>query len=200
MSMDPRGRRSFHDELEALQGTLLKMAGIVERLVGEAATAVLRKDAAVAERIIEEDDRVDELEIEIDERVMELLALQQPMASVLRQIIAINKVSNDLERVGDHAVNIAKAARRLADTQPLPEIRELSEMVEITREMHDRQVSRLRALRERRDETAVNEALRSLIKVARRQVKLAQGLSGKDGCWQTNCLLQNLQGGKGLGR
>jgi phosphate transport system protein len=89
----------------------------------------------VAARIEAEDDHIDQLEVEIDERVMELLALQQPMASVLRQLIAINKVSNDLERVGDHAVNIAKAARRLVDTQPLPEIRELSEMVEITREM-----------------------------------------------------------------
>ena len=57
------------------------------------------------------------------------------MAGVLRQLIATNKVSNDLERVGDHAVNIAKATRRMAKTPPLPEIRELSEMVEITRGM-----------------------------------------------------------------
>ncbi|MEJ2204578.1 MAG: phosphate signaling complex protein PhoU [Gemmatimonadota bacterium] len=135
MTSDQLGRRRFQDDLESLQETLLEMAGIVERLVGEAAAAVLRRDATVARRVQSEDDRIDELEVEIDERVMELLALQQPMAIVLRQIIAINKVSNDLERVGDHAVNIAKAARRLADTQPLPEIRELSEMIEITREM-----------------------------------------------------------------
>lgn len=135
MSQDQHGRRRFKDDLESLQETLLEMAGTVERLVGEAADAVLQRDPTVAGRLIAEDDRIDELELEIDERVMELLALQQPMASVLRQLIAINKVSNDLERVGDHAVNIAKAARRLVDTQPLPEIRELSEMVGITREM-----------------------------------------------------------------
>lgn len=135
MTSDQLGRRRFQDDLESLQETLLEMAGIVERVVGEAAASVLQRDATVAPRLKSEDDRVDELEVEIDERVMELLALQQPMASVLRQIIAINKVSNDLERVGDHAVNIAKAARRLAGTQPLPEIRELSEMIEITREM-----------------------------------------------------------------
>jgi phosphate transport system protein len=129
------GRRSFNDELEALQDRLLEMAGIVERVVAESSSAVLTRDASAAERIKQEDDRIDSLEVEIDERVVELLALQQPMASVLRQIIATNKVSNDLERVGDHAVNMAKAARRLADTNPLPAIREISEMVEITREM-----------------------------------------------------------------
>ena len=135
MSEDRRGRRSFHDELDSLQGTLMEMAGIVERLVADASTAVLARDSKAAKRIRAEDHRVDELEVEIDERVVELLALQQPMAGVLRQLIATNKVSNDLERVGDHAVNIAKAARRMVDTQPLPEVRELAEMVEITRGM-----------------------------------------------------------------
>lgn len=135
MNTSDRGRRSFHEELDALQSRLLEMAGLVERLVAEGAAAVLARDPSAAQRIKEEDDRVDALEMDIDERVMELLALQQPMAGVLRQIIAVNKVANDLERVGDHAVNMAKAARRLADTHPLPAIRELGEMVEITREM-----------------------------------------------------------------
>lgn len=135
MNGQRQGRQSFHDELDALEGTLLEMAGLVERLVAEASEAVLVRDAAAAKRIRAEDHRVDELEVEIDERVVELLALQQPMASVLRQIIATNKVSNDLERVGDHAVSMAKAARRMADAQPFPEIRELSEMMEIARGM-----------------------------------------------------------------
>lgn len=135
MNMDQRPRRHFHDELDTLQKRLMEMAGIVERIVARSAQAVLARDASVAESVIEEDDRVDELEVDIDGRVMELLALQQPMASDLRQIIATNKVANDLERVGDHAVNISKAARRLADTTPLPELRELAEMAEITKEM-----------------------------------------------------------------
>lgn len=135
MSPEQIGRRRFHDDLESLQGTLLEMAGKVEHLVAAASAAVLARDPSAAKRITEADDDIDELEMDIDERVMELLALQQPMATTLRQLIAINKVANDLERVGDHGVNMAKAARRLADTQPLPEIRELSEMVEITREM-----------------------------------------------------------------
>jgi len=103
--------------------------------VARAARAVLDRDPTAAAEIMKADDRIDELEVEVDERVVELLALHQPMASDLRQVIATNKVANDLERVGDHAVNMAKAARRLADTSPLPELRELAEMVEITREM-----------------------------------------------------------------
>lgn len=128
-------RRHFHAQLDALQERLMEMAGIVERILAEAAVAVLQRDNTVARDIIRQDDRIDEIEIEIDEMVLELLALHQPMATDLRQVVATNKVSNDLERMGDHAVNIAKAARRLADTPPLPEIRELEEMAEITREM-----------------------------------------------------------------
>jgi phosphate transport system protein len=135
MNMERKSRRHFHDELDTLQKRLMEMAGIVEQIVARSAEAVLARDPSAAAEIIDADDRVDELEVEIDERVMELLALHQPMASDLRQIIATNKVANDLERVGDHAVNMAKAARRLADTSPLPELRELAEMVEITREM-----------------------------------------------------------------
>jgi phosphate transport system protein len=133
--MDQKSRRHFHDELDTLQKRLLEMAGIVERNVARAAQAVLDRDPTVAADVIQEDARVDDLEVEIDARVLELLALHQPMAGDLRQVIASNKAANDLERVGDHAVNMAKAARRLADTNPLPELRELGEMVEITREM-----------------------------------------------------------------
>jgi phosphate transport system protein len=133
--MEQKSRRHFHDELDILQRRLLEMAGIVERLVARAAQAVLDRDPTVAESVIAEDERVDDLEVEVDARVMELLALHQPMAGDLRRIISTNKAANDLERVGDHAVNMAKAARRLADTHPLPELRELREMVEITREM-----------------------------------------------------------------
>jgi phosphate transport system protein len=135
MNMEQRSRRHFHDELDTLQKRLMEMAGVVEQIVARSATAVLQRDPTAAAAIMQEDDRIDELEVEIDERVMELLALHQPMATDLRQIIATNKVANDLERVGDHAVNMAKAARRLADTSPLPELRELGEMMEITKEM-----------------------------------------------------------------
>jgi phosphate transport system protein len=135
MNAETRSRRHFHDELDTLQKRLLEMAGIVESCVAHAVDAVLTRNPGATAHIIQEDDRVDELEIEIDERVIALLALHQPMAVDLRLIVATNKAANDLERVGDHAVNIANAARRISETHPLPEVRELAEMATITREM-----------------------------------------------------------------
>ena len=135
MSMEQRRRRHFHHELDILQERLLEMAGLVEHALADATDAVLVRDPTRGEVIRENDQRIDELEIEIDERVVELLALQQPMASDLRQIITTNKVSNDLERMGDHAVNIARAVTRMDEMPPLPKIRELEDMIEITRGM-----------------------------------------------------------------
>lgn len=136
MSSDKKTRRHFHDDLDLLQQRLLEMAGLVETSLATATTAVLQRDPDQADTLADLDRRIDELEVEIDERVVALLALQQPMASDLRQIIATNKVSNDLERIGDHALNIAQAVVRLRETQPIPEeVRELEEMIEITRGM-----------------------------------------------------------------
>ncbi|MDH3271381.1 MAG: phosphate signaling complex protein PhoU [Gemmatimonadota bacterium] len=135
MSPDGAPRRHFHDELDMLQEKLLEMASLVEHALAEATAALLDGDPSKGETIRLGDERVDELEIEIDERVIELLALQQPMAKDLRQIIATNKVSNDLERMADHAVNIARAVTRLHDVPPIPKMREFEDMIEITRGM-----------------------------------------------------------------
>jgi len=113
----------------------MQMAGLVESSLDKAIRAALERDASETEEVRQTDERIDALEIEIDERTVELLALQQPMASDLRQIVATNKVSNDLERIGDHAVNIARAVARLQDMHPLPRMRELDEMTEVTRGM-----------------------------------------------------------------
>jgi phosphate transport system protein len=128
-------RRRFHDELDSLQESLLEMAGLVEKVIREAIAAVLARDGSVSDRVADADDRIDELEVEIDEKVLELLALQQPMATDLRKIVTANKIANDLERMGDHAVNMANAAKRLSQAAPLPEIRELFEMAEIVQGM-----------------------------------------------------------------
>lgn len=135
MSVEKASQRHFHDQLDALQDRLMEMAGLVEEVLAAATTAVLERNPATVEFAKRTDDRIDELEIEIDERVLELLALHQPMATDLRRIITANKLSNDLERMGDHALNIAKAAKRLSGTPAVPEVRELAEMIEITREM-----------------------------------------------------------------
>lgn len=131
----PRIRRQLDIELDALQERILEMAGIVEESVLIATRSVLRRDGEAAAVVRARDDRVDELEVEIDEHVLGLLALQQPLAKDLRQIMSTLKVANDLERVGDHALNISKAARRLSTMSVLPEMPEIEEMVGVVRGM-----------------------------------------------------------------
>ncbi|HTP13939.1 MAG TPA: phosphate signaling complex protein PhoU [Bacteroidota bacterium] len=117
--------RHFQRELESLKTTLVKMGSVVEGNLGDAIQAVLEKNEHLASQVIDKDKRVDDLEIEIDNAVIDLLALQQPMASDLRFILAAQKINNDLERIGDHAVNIAQsglALCKLADTVTLDEI------------------------------------------------------------------------------
>lgn len=129
------GKRHFHDELDALQDRLMEMAGRAEDLVKRAVDALLERDGSATPDIREADQVIDELEIRIDEDAMELLALQQPMAKDLRQIVATLKIANDLERVGDHAVNIARATARIAEQPPIPDLPEVEEMARIVRSM-----------------------------------------------------------------
>jgi phosphate transport system protein len=105
--------RHFDRELEALKSRLLEMASLAERAVHQAVQAVLNGDAALAARVFEEEEAINELQIEIDDRVMQLLALQQPMAVDLRFILAVSRINNDLERIGDQAVNISQSAERI---------------------------------------------------------------------------------------
>ena len=124
------GFRHFHDQLAELKDRLLQMSQRAEELVDMAVDSLLTRDAAKAEAVIAGDREVDRLELEVEERAIGLLALQQPMARDLRFIIATIKISSDLERVGDHAVNIAQSAQRLVeqklDITPDPEIEDMA--------------------------------------------------------------------------
>ena len=130
-AVDARGGfRHFHDQLAELKERLLRMSHRAEELVDLAVDSLLTRDAAKAEAVIAGDREVDLLELEVEERAIGLLALQQPMARDLRFIIATIKISSDLERVGDHAVNIAQSAQRLVelkmDITPDPEIEDMA--------------------------------------------------------------------------
>src|SRR5262245_56135970 len=94
------------------------MGGRAEAVIQKAVEALKRRDVRLADEVIADDRVIDRLEIDVDERCVSLLALRQPMAVDLRFITASLKISNDLERVGDHAVNIAQSAKRLA-TEPV---------------------------------------------------------------------------------
>jgi len=133
--MTQERRRHFHEELDRLQERLLEMAGLAEEQVRRADEALAARDAVLAKAVRKGDDRIDALELEIDEHVMELLALHQPMAVDLRRVMATLKIANDLERVGDHAENIARAVKRLLEYSPMPELPEVGEMFKIARGM-----------------------------------------------------------------
>jgi phosphate transport system protein len=100
--------KSFEQQLVRLHDKVLEMGGAVENQLAEAAAAVLAKDADAATRAVEEDPAVDAMEREIEQMVIRLLALRQPLALDLRQIVAALKISTDLERIGDYAANVAK--------------------------------------------------------------------------------------------
>ena len=109
--------RSFDLELARLRDLISEMGGIVENQVALAAHAILDRDAGAATQAMEEDIRVDALEREVEQFVIRTLALRQPMAGDLRQVVAALKITGDLERIGDYAVNVAKRSVVLAQFQ-----------------------------------------------------------------------------------
>jgi phosphate transport system protein len=100
--------KSFEQELTRLRGLLVEMGGLLESQLSTAVTAVLLGDSAAATAAMEQDPAVDALEREVEQFVIRLLALRQPLAGDLRQIVAALKISSDLERIGDYAANVAK--------------------------------------------------------------------------------------------
>ncbi|MGZ8377593.1 MAG: phosphate signaling complex protein PhoU [Gemmatirosa sp.] len=129
-SGEASGYRHFHEQLAALKTRLLDMSERAEALVETSMEALLERDLSKAESVLAGDRDVDALEIQVEALAVELLALQQPMARDLRFVISAIKVSSDLERVGDHAVNIAQSAMRLsrlpAPSGPAPALEDMA--------------------------------------------------------------------------
>jgi len=105
--------RHFERDLDELKERLLWMGSLAERAIHQAIHSVLDADEKLAQTVLKEENAINELQIEIDDRVVQLLALQQLMAADLRFVLAIARINNDLERIGDQAVNIAHSATRL---------------------------------------------------------------------------------------
>jgi phosphate transport system protein len=115
MSDAPEHRvKSCDQELKRLRNMMTQMGGIVENQGALAADAIMQRDAASATRAVEEDPKVNALEREVEAFVIRLLALRQPVAGDLRQIVAALKITGDLERIGDYAANVAKRSIVLA--------------------------------------------------------------------------------------
>jgi phosphate transport system protein len=127
--------RHFERDLNELKERLLWMGGLAERSVHQAVHAVLDSDEELAKRVLEEEDAINELQIEIDDRVVQLLALHQLMAVDLRFVLAVSRINNDLERIGDQAVNIAQSAQRILRHPRVKPYVDLPRMSEIAEEM-----------------------------------------------------------------
>ena len=124
-------QRHFDQDLQDLKDELLDMGGRVEAAIQKSIESLKRRDRQLAEEVFSDDKAIDRLEIDVDERCVSLLALRQPMAGDLRFITSSLKISNDLERVGDHAVNIAQSAQRLSDEPPLKPLVDIPRMAEL---------------------------------------------------------------------
>ena len=115
-------------ESDNLKRKLLSLSAIIEEQVQRSVKSVEQRDARLAEEVIRGDIEVDQAEVEIEEDCLKILALYQPVAVDLRFIVAVLKINNDLERIGDLAVNIARKAATLASHSPLVVPFDLPEM------------------------------------------------------------------------
>jgi phosphate transport system protein len=116
-------------DLEHLKKELLLMGTLVEEALSKAVTALVDRRGDIVDEIIAGDEEIDHREVMVEEDCLKILALHQPVAADLRFIVSVMKVNSDLERMGDHAVNIAERARYLCRKPPLTMTVNLSALV-----------------------------------------------------------------------
>lgn len=114
--------RHLQREFELLKKSILALGALVEESVVSAVRAVAERDLALARRVTDGDIEIDRAEVEVEEDCLKILALYQPVAADLRFVIAVLKINNDLERIGDLAVNIAEQALNLSEEPARAEI------------------------------------------------------------------------------
>ena len=142
--------KSYDEELQRLTGEIQRMGDLALKELEAAIAAVVERDSDAARRIVESDAQIDELEREVSHDVIRLLALRQPMARDLREVMAALRIASDIERIGDYAANVAKRAialNRVELVRPvfaLPRLAELAgELVgEVLMAYHERDADR----------------------------------------------------------
>lgn len=128
-------KRHFDDELKKMKEKLFRMGGLVEDAIRDASSALFDRNMEKAQQVIRKDQEINIYEIEIDELGHELIALFQPAAVDLRLITMVLKMTGDLERIGDQAVNIAEKALVINQYPPIKPSDDLPQMMENAREM-----------------------------------------------------------------
>lgn len=125
----------LQQQLEDLKSALLRMAALVEEQIARSITALVERDVELCEQVIRGDQPIDAMELEIDDQCIRLLALQHPIARDLRFVAASMKITIDLERMGDIAVNIAKKTKRLSGMPNLKPLVDLPRMADLSQSM-----------------------------------------------------------------
>ncbi len=125
----------FDEELAHLNGLVLQMGSLVEKAIRDSVRALIDRDDALAQSVIDGDHQVNMLDIEIDEESIKLIALRQPKAGDLRLITTAMKITTDLERMADLAVNIAQRAQELNRESVLKEYIDIPKMRDIAQGM-----------------------------------------------------------------
>ncbi|MFC5603828.1 phosphate signaling complex protein PhoU [Sporosarcina koreensis] len=128
-------RKNFDKNLQQLQNKMLEMNALTVSAFEKAFTAFKTQDVELALRVIDEDTAIDNLDHEINQFAVWLIAKEQPFATDLRRIIASLKITSDIERIADFAVNIAKATAKIGKTESLINITSLEQMNEVSLNM-----------------------------------------------------------------
>jgi phosphate transport system protein len=127
-------RDAFHQELRETEEAVVQMATLVEAEIARAMQALTRRDTLLAEEVVSSDGIVNEMQRSIRNRSISIMARQAPVARDLRELTTVQLVINELERMGDHAVGIARQTKRIAGYEDLPLAGELSEMAKLVRQ------------------------------------------------------------------
>jgi len=125
----------IQNEIEKLKKSIIHVGTLVEESLNIATRSFLERDFEIAESVIGMDDEIDQLEVEVEEECLKILALHQPVAIDLRFIIAVLKINNDLERIGDLAANIAARTMDLANEAEIQTPGTIIKMTEIVQSM-----------------------------------------------------------------
>ena len=127
--------KHFHRELEKIKKLILTLSTMVEEHVHKATEAIIQNDADLARQVIQTDYEIDEMEVEVEEECLKVMALHQPVAVDLRFLIAVIKINNELERIGDQAVNIAQRMERIGRESKIDFYYDYTPMVKKTKNM-----------------------------------------------------------------
>jgi phosphate transport system protein len=127
--------RHFLRAINKLKKMILDLSVVVEKDVHRAVKSLISRDGTLAQRVIQSDEKIDEMEVDIEEECLKILALHQPLASDLRFVVSVLKINNDLERVGDLAVNIAETTQFLLTQKKAEPPFDLEGMAEQVKDM-----------------------------------------------------------------